>query len=638
MKRPFVPTLQQTSVIELDGGAHLVVAPPGSGKTQILTERIVRLLGKPGETFRILALTFTTKAAETLWQRVRTRAARESGRVRACTFHAFCLDLLQSYGKFVDFSPRTALYEQHQDRIEILRRAAHEEGLSYGDEKNLQAILLSIGELKRNLTPPGGVDDEQLSEMYSAYQRLMRNYGGCDFDDILYLCWKLVNENPQVARHTRSLYRHIMVDEAQDTSRAQYEILRCVCQHDRENVMLAADAGQFIYGFTGASSAWLERFVSDFEAERHELTENFRSARRIADVATRLRSSLPDPPGSDGSQSTSVDPALGMVQGREYIDEQEEAEGVVDWIEGLLEVGFPPRILHVGEDPILAHEDLAVLARNRYSLDLVAHELERRSVPHLFRVASRGLLETPEARLIIQGLRILQNDSDRVTRDRVIAEWAPQLAHEELYLATNGEFFETLAAASAEVRTTMLTLRDQSQNTTDGHLAQFVRALLSTLDNRAASGEANTENDAHSLLLKGDFSTLSERWDAYAAQRPPEGRTVSGFMGELALAGQSVLEGEGVRLLTIHAAKGLEFRAVALVGMNEGTLPDYRSGGEEGLKAEQRVAYVAVTRASRALLLTRPRSRVMPWGDRRGQTASRFLEKMDVRLERRGSS
>lgn len=249
----FSPTDRQKALIELATGPHLVTAPPGSGKTQVLTHRIVRILERdPEATFRILALTFTTKAAETLRSRIKDRLGEVASRVTACTFHSFCMDVLQHYGNPVNFAHDTTVYEVDEQRLEVLARALTEEGMPVPDKKDLRALLDRIGTYKRDLRGPGAVTDREEAAAYESYNRLLQRYHACDFDDLLERTWRLLIELPQVARHYRRRFPHIMVDEAQDTSRAQYEILRTICGEEHRNVMLVADVDQFIYRFAGA--------------------------------------------------------------------------------------------------------------------------------------------------------------------------------------------------------------------------------------------------------------------------------------------------------------------------------------------------------------------------------------------------
>lgn len=623
----FNPTARQKALIELPDGPHLVTAPPGTGKTQVLTYRIVHLLERePDATFRILALTFTTKAAETLRTRIRDRLGDLAERVHASNFHAFCMDVLQHYGDPVDFPHDTTVYEADEQRLEVLARAMAQEGLPIPDKKELRALYERIGVYKRDLKPPDAVEDADDAAAYDAYNGLLRRYHACDFDDLLERTWRLMVEQPQVAKHYRRRFRHIVVDEAQDTSRAQYEILRTICGTEHRNVMLVADSDQFIYRFAGASAEWLDAFVNDFGATKHELVENFRCAQTVIAAGNRLVENqpgrLPKP------QMTPAWPAAGAVRAVSYRDEAAEASGVAKWVEDLLADGLDPSTLYASESPSVRPEDICILARTKYALENILAEFRARGIVHLF-AAGRTLVETPEGQLVLQGLRVLQNPADRVTREAILAAWTPELRERDAGQRDVKEFFERLGAdAQGAAPFTRVFQRGADD------ISDTVRSLVGALGE--VSRQARPTDEPRALALALDAGALGERWKQYAGHTSPTGRSISGFLGEVSLAGKSVIEGPGVRVLTVHVAKGLEFKAVALVGMNEGTLPDYRNQRRQAdLADERRIAYVAVTRASRLLLLTRPRSRIMPWGDPKAQEESRFIRDMGIVMQAR---
>jgi DNA helicase-2/ATP-dependent DNA helicase PcrA len=624
----FSPTPSQEALLSLRDGCHLVHAPPGSGKTQVLTHRIIRLLeDDPDATFRILGLTFTTKAAETLRHRVRSEIGDKSNRVHASNFHSFCLDALRHYGHFVGFPSDTTVYDSDSDRLDVLARAVDEAGLHVPDRKELRNLLERIGVAKRALREPESLaGDPFLAEAYAAYDVILRRYHACDFDDLLWLTWKMMIEEPKVARHYRRLYRYIMVDEAQDTSRAQYQILKAICGDEHRNVMMVADSDQFIYRFAGASDKWLEAFMEDFEAQRHNLIENFRCAQAVIDAANKLVEHKPK--AVSRVVMSPAKPAPGSVRALSYADEDAEAEGVVAWAQGLLTNGLDPSTLYGAESPSVAPDDVCILSRNRYALDAVIKRLEVAGLPMLFR-AGRQLVETPEAQLVVQGMKALQNPADVVTRESILARWAEELLEAGVAQLGVPEFLARLATSAPSVRGLVDSLRTGPR----GDVASFIRGLAGQL--RTLGDEAREAGNVdRAALLAADAEALLERWDQYAGHTLPEARSIGGLLGEIALGGKSIIEGPGIRVLTVHVAKGLEFKAVALVGMNEGTLPDYRSSSQaDDLSDELRIAYVGVTRASRALLLTRPRIRMMPWGDLRPQTESRFVAWMGLTMK-----
>lgn len=636
----FTPTPEQASVIALSEGAHLVTAPPGSGKTQVLTQRIVRLLQEShGQSYRILALTFTTKAAENMRSRIEAEAGDEWRRVTTATFHSFCLDVIQHYGEHIEILGDLTIYENEDDRIEALARGLSDEGILVGraddDLKSLRRLLQQIGRLKRDLVPPSAVqmepDEQELARLdvaYAAYDRTLRLYNAVDFDDLLGLAYRLFIESPRVARHYRRLYRYILVDEAQDTSRAQYEVLRALCGSEHRNIMLVADADQYIYRFAGASDEFLMRFIRDFEADSHHLSLNFRCAESIVTGANALiqhnRERL-----AAGSFMQSESKAQGLVTAAAYTDETAEAHGVVDLVQELLAKGLCREWLHPTEPLEIQPSEIAILGRNRYLLTSVSGELARRGIPCRFSTTESELFESSLFQTIYYALRTLLNPRDLLSRRNLLA--AARLANG----TAEGVFGEPLQATF----TSLQSLVPHSRELFDlfaqaSYETQPLARLISQVQEMAQRISEVQSDETLKALELDDLKNFKERWRTYRQRTEESERALQGFLGELSLSSRATVEGSGVHVLTVHAAKGLEYRAVVLVGMNEGSFPDFRSSrSPEGLAEERRNAYVAVTRASRRLHLTRPRARLMPWGDLKPQTPSRFLTEMKVSME-----
>jgi DNA helicase-2/ATP-dependent DNA helicase PcrA len=620
----FQATPEQKAIIDLDEGCFLVEAPPGSGKTQVLTERVRRLLltSPSTENFRVLALTFTTKAAETLRSRVaETLNDSAAKRVNADTFHGFALSMLRSYGDRVAFPSSPTIYERQSDRRDALARGIEEEGFGPRSPKDLDGILKDISAHKRALQLPEDLDDPELALFYRAYQRVLSDCAACDFDDLLLLAWRLLSEHPRVADHYRRLYRYILVDEAQDTSRVQYEILKALCTDKHRSVMLVADKSQGIYGFAGATPEFLDAFVVDFTAQRLPLTQNFRSARVIVQLANelvahddRLRKPAQDVVGATGYVSACVRPT-----------EAAEADLVVRCVQRLLDGGLKPEWLVDGERASLDPEDIAILGRSRYCLSSVLADLPKAGVPHFFSAGEAGLFESPTVRLLVDGLRLVNNPNDQVTMRALAKAWrvANAKSPAEL-LAVIG--VDGRAAPIVALLTRMLGTSPPFD------VNPFMLEAIALVKAMAAKAETATDASVidEAARLATDANTFDERWSQYRGPLAPMQRSVGGFLGSLALSGRSVVRGAGVRVLTIHAAKGLEFRAVFVVGMNEGTLPDFRCLDEGGIKEERRSTYVAITRAGRFLMLTRPASRETPWGAIQQLVESRFIKEMKL--------
>lgn len=537
------------------------------------------------------------------------------------TFHAFCLDALQHCGEHVGLKPPLTVFESAEDQKATLAQALAQDLEAEGVRASADTVAglrREIGRLKRQLIPPDAVpaedavDGASVGAAYEAYDRRLQTFGALDFDDLLRYGASLFQSSERVARHYRRIYRYILVDEGQDTSRAQYEVLKAFCGDEHRNVMLVADEDQSIYRFTGASPEYLKAFLRDVDATEHRLSENFRCAEAIVTVANALIAAGTQRPET----MTSMTLAPGFVSAASYEDEEAEARGTADLLEGLLRDGLAREWLYADEDASLHPEDLCVLARSRYPLDAVDKELRGRGHAVAVRSTQQGLFESTTYRFAYGALRVAHNPRDFPARASLQAQVG--LSEEDL------PALELLARIEATVdhrrraaaRQMGLWLRDGAP------VDRLIPNLIDALEEGPEEEEAERE-----ARLK-DREALRSRWGTYL--RTTSAPSLAGFLGELALASRAAIEEPGIRLLTVHAAKGLEFRAVVIVGMNEGTFPDYRCLSGADLEEERRNAYVAVTRAERRLHLTRSRQRQMPWGDTRTQHASRFLAWMGV--------
>jgi DNA helicase-2/ATP-dependent DNA helicase PcrA len=628
----FTPTPEQQAVIDLDEGAYLVTAPPGSGKTSVLTQRIVRLLEESsGDAFRILALTFTTKAAEEMRERVERDIGEEWRRVQASTFHAFCLDVLQHYGERVGVAPNVTIYESDTDRLEVLTRGLAEDRfpLPRDDEgrRALSRALTEISALKRDLVPPEAAPDTRfagipLDAAYAAYDRTLRLFGAVDFDDLLGLTYRLFADHPRVAAHYRRIYRYVLIDEAQDMSRAQYELLVALLGDDHRNVLMVADADQSIYGFAGGSRKYLGRFESEFGATEVQLSNNFRCAQQIVSAGNNLIRHNPGRTGDVGMSATT--PASGLVSAKRFQDEKAEAKAVAGWVERLLRTGLDPEWLAPGEGTDVADHDICVLARSRYALAEVTAEFGSREIEHQFGTGSAGLFESEAYTMALLGLRVLANPKDVMRRSRFLAAFGRRRWSEDVEDMSVDALFGHLLDAPAPWSLFAPLFAQASTGATDG---------VAVLDALVHVDLGLIENEQERELALLDQETLAQRWRLHGARSGMRERSLSGLLGELSLVSNAAVDGPGVRVLTIHAVKGLEFRVVILVGMNDGVFPDFRAVSSAEIEEERRNAYVAVTRASRLLMITRPMTRITSYGNVRHQDESRFVGEMGLEMK-----
>jgi DNA helicase-2/ATP-dependent DNA helicase PcrA len=628
-------TPEQEDVVSLREGSYLVLAPPGAGKTEVIAQRIVRLLrDSGGESYRILALTYNNRAAALMRNRVRERLGDESWRATIETYHAFYLDVLRHYGTLVDVPPEVTVYDTVDARIQALAQGLEEDGFVLSGEEfdraGAVALLDQISRLQRALVPVEAavadevVGDIRVRDAYAAYDGVLRRNGAVDFDGMLSRAYELLSEHAQVARHYRRIYRFILVDEAQDTSTIQFELLRVLCGEEHRNVFMVADPDQLINRWLGADRRNLERFKSDFGAREFHLSTNFRCADAVVRVANLLLTS------SGEELARKVSPAgnaAGWVGAYSFPTEDAEADGIVGWAVGLQESGLRADWVAKSESPTIRPEDIAILARSRLQLESVLEALEARSVRYSFRAGESGPFDTDFFGATLELLKVLANPRDVAMRRTLLARFvstvdADGLEPEAVYDSAAPAFLSLVArVADDEFASLLVDLAGVSD-------------IGGTMDRLLQPTPEEEQDTDLGERLRADRELLAQRWGGY--KHSVESRQWTWSAVVAALVDEPRDEMSGLRVSTVHGAKGLEFRAVAIVGMNEGSFPDFRSVGTSDEEAsERRLAYVAVTRAARALLLSRPRTRVTRYGTSRPQTESRFVQEMKLMMEAR---
>jgi DNA helicase II / ATP-dependent DNA helicase PcrA len=627
-------TSEQEALASLRNGAYLLVAPPGSGKTEVLSQRIVRLVEtSPAENFKILALSFTKAAANTMRRRIGERLGENTWRVLCSTYHGFCGDVLRSYGQLIDLPADFTTYDSTEDRLQALAvgldRGAFLSQNAELDRIQAIKVLDSIGRLKRDLVPPAAAPDENISgfpvtlrDAYTAYELALTLNGAIDFDGLISRSCELLAAHPQVAEQYRSSYRYILIDEAQDTSRAQYELLKALCGSTHRNVLMVADPAQSIYAFAGASSSFVNDFERDFRATRYTLSVTFRCSSSILRAAQPL---LPDGSrAAAGAHARAIAP--GLVAFREFESEHDEAIGAIDWISECVSRGLPLESVAPDEETSVGPEQTAIMARSRNHLREVLRELDGRDIPYHFVTGDAGLFDTEEYQIVLYALKLVANRHDLALSRSLIASIQRSRLSSVLtdYDGVVEDPARLLSALAADASVTVL----------GEPLAVLAKAFSPDVPFRHAvdrlvawDPSTRTQSPDEKELLTGDRQIFNDRWISCRNRPNADDAGWHGLVLELVSTPRP--ESLGVRVLTVHASKGLEFKAVAVVGLNEGSFPDFRNTDDDGIEAEQRLMYVAVTRASRALWLSRARTRHTAYGARLSEP-SRFLALMGV--------
>ena len=624
---------KQREIVEAADGPYLVVASAGSGKTRILTARIRHLLLERSIRSRVLALTFTNKAAAEMKERL-ADVPDLGERTYIGTIHSFCQSVLEAYGNLIGFAQTSAILERDNDRIALLEEVfvnnpELRQQLEHYPNPNkkrgyLYKMLQKISSWKREwkfyaaLKEGYGKNRHELM-MFQDYEARLAQQGAIEFDDILLLAYRILSERPKVARIYQRSYRYFCVDEAQDLNAVQYGIIRLLAL-DSKNLLMVGDPNQAIYGFNGSSSRFMcEHFVADFSACRLELRENFRSSKAVIRAANALY------PDSIDDQNI---PLSGALQVAACENEAEEAEWIADNIQALLQ---QPEIEGIDGLPALHH--FSVLARNRFIFNTLEKELTKRDIPYHIRQPAGGGLESEWGRVFELGLRILGNPENSLYLGEL---------HRRLNLPINVELdcsdgflagLETCVTALPENWADLLPEMLVAWQELEADVNRF-RRVLKTLEDSLKKAARKTKEDIRLEELEralGDISLLHQLWKNYTREVGADSRSVNHFRNQLAMGALNPhSEGEGITLATIHAVKGLEYGVIFVMGLAEGIMPDYRAirGGSEALAEEKNDAFVAITRSRRLLFLSWPKHRFMPWDEETPtpQHRSRFLE------------
>ena len=601
---------KQQQIVNHKDGALLVEAGPGSGKTRVLIERIKCLLTST-KRGKVLALTFSNLAADEMKNRLADDRFFEDQIERATvgTIHSFCLDLVQSRGNLIGLNADMVLFENEEDRRAVLKDVFMENSrlkdflAQYEDKSQImQRVLQLITEQKKTFVLP---DDCAVNApfplIYSEYNQKLLDQNAMDFDDILFFAYRILTENPSVVRMYNSLYRYICIDEAQDLNFAQYQVVKALCGENFSNVMMVGDANQSIYGFNGSDSEFMTKyFVADFSPIIYKLNENYRSAKRIVEFANRLEH-------YDSVTNYVYDGELTAIR---LADEENEAKYIADKVEQLIQDGHPDV-----EGSITA-DRMAVIARNRYVFSHLEQELSSRNIPFFFKKNSTGIeIESEYMRVFDLAIRILINKKDYIHLSQLKKKIDSSKTIEPSEMSGMSILQEVLMHTAYENMLPALECLEKETLNFGDALILF-DTLLPDFD------------DDERYLISMDIQQWRKHWNKYCMLIPKENRTLTSFRNQISLGKTREIEvNSGISLLTAHMSKGLQFDVVFIMGLCEGTFPDYRAvkGGNTELSQEMNNMYVAVTRAKRLCYMTYPAKKRMPWGDIKSQVPSRYI-------------
>jgi DNA helicase-2/ATP-dependent DNA helicase PcrA len=611
------------------------VAGAGSGKTRVLTYRVAHLIRACGvEPSEILAITFTNKAAGEMRGRLERMLGQTARAIWILTFHAACGRMLRREAERLGYRSTFTIYDD-QDQVRLVKACLEELGK---DPKRFspRGIHAQISRAKNELVSPeeyrrrvASFWDQTVAETYEVYQRRLHASNAVDFDDLLMLTVEVLERFPEALARWRKAFRYVLVDEYQDTNHAQYRLLQLLAG-EHGNLCVVGDPDQSIYAFRGADIRNIMEFERDFPGTRViALEQNYRSTNRILRAANAVidqnRERMPKHLFSELGEGVAV--AVVEVE-----DEHAEARFVAAEIASLLGQG-------------ISADELAVFYRTNAQSRVLEDVLVRQDVPYQV-IGGPRFYERAEIRDATAYLSVLVNPQDATSLLRIAnrprrgigdASIARLVAHAE---ATGRTLFQALAdpeaagvapASCRAVRSfhaTMESLMALSQELPVDELLE--RALEKTGTLAALEAERTIE-------ARGRIENLQELVGVAREYREQTADpSLAGFLQDVALVSDqdTIQDDRGlVTLMTLHNAKGLEFRAVFTIGMEEGIFPHIRAIEEQGVEEERRLCYVGMTRAMERLTLTHTLSRSL-WGRRTYNLASRFLDELPAEVER----
>ncbi len=637
----------QRQAVEHGEGPLLVLAGAGSGKTRVLTHRIAYLLAtgaaRPGE---ILAITFTNKAAAEMRERVGQLVGRSVRAMWVTTFHSACARMLRADAERLGYSKGFTIYDE-SDSLRMLKRCMSELGV---DPKRYppRAIRSKISGAKNQLVDaaayaetPGSVFEEVVAEAFPLYEKRMLAANAMDFDDLLVRTVNALELFEDVRERWRRTFRHVLVDEYQDTNHVQYRLLQLLASEHR-NLMVVGDEDQSIYGFRHADIRNILDFEHDFpQAEVVKLEQNYRSTQTILSAANAVVSNNRQRRTNPKALWTE-DEGGELVQLSELADEHQEAR----WVAGEIE--------RLAEEDDVSRSEVAVFYRTNAMSRVLEDTLKRFDLPYQV-IGGTKFYERAEVKDAVAYLSLLVNPADLVSFARVVnsprrgigdtsqgrlAAYANTAGLTIWEVMERAEEVPMLSAAAIKAvgrfYETMASLRDRADK--EGPVAGLLESVLHEsgyLEALAAERTIESEGRAENLeaLVAGAAEFDLEREREGDSEVPP----LEEYLQQVSLYSEqdSLREEQGmVTLMTLHNAKGLEYDTVFIVGCEDGAFPHMRALEEGGEEEERRLCYVGITRARRRLYMTWARERSL-FGRSERNLPSRFIDELPAELTER---
>lgn len=609
---------KQLEAVEHKDGPCLVLAGAGSGKTKVLTQRIINLIDSGVSPYNILAITFTNKAAKEMRNRVENELGSITDSIFIGTFHSFGLRILRENYIDIGYTSNITILDT-DDAKAIVKRILKENG--YDPAKyEIRTIINKISSAKNDGISPDEYTKLFLNDLdiviglvYKEYTKLLKDNNSVDFDDLLLKPVELLKKNKIILEKYQERFKYILVDEYQDTNSIQYELCKLLASKYK-NIFVVGDANQSIYSFRNADYRNILNFEKDYKNTKVILLEeNYRSTNNILKAANSVIKN-----NSEGKKlnlwSSKRDGEL-----IDYIrceDEIKEANFVINKIKDLVSNGYK-------------YSDIAVLYRTNAQSRVVEDAFVRNNIPHNI-IGSYYFYNRKEIKDLIAYLKLIYNPCDSVSLERIINVPKRGIGAKSIEnlrkkaTENNISMFDAIdSGKELEFKKMILKLQEFSLN---ANLSDLIEEILSTTGlrmeyeiNKSLENEAKVEN-------LNEFKTVAlmfEESGIYDLQT---------FLENIALVsdrGQYNNDGDEVSIMTLHSAKGLEFNVVFLLGMEEGLFPHNRSFNSlSNLEEERRLCYVGITRAKEKLYLLSARQRTI-FGKTSGTIESRFIREIN---------
>ncbi len=623
---------QREAALETEG-AVLVTAGAGSGKTRLLTHRIAHIVMDLGvDPYNVLAITFTNKAADEMKNRIYSLIGASD--VWISTFHSMCAKILRRFGSKLGYDSNFSIYSQDESERTVKQVV---KDMNHTDDSFYKKAVRRISDAKNGGITPVEYENEyfddpdaaELAEVYARYEQVLRDNNAMDFDDLLLKTRDLFDGNPDVLAIYQRRFHYIHVDEFQDTNTIQYEIVRMLAD-GHGNIFVVGDEDQSIYGWRGANVSNMQHFIDDFGAKIFKLEQNYRSTENILEAANNLIK----------HNISRIEKRLwsNLGKGERVIaykakDESSEADFVVNTINKLIRNnGYRPH-------------DFAVLMRVNALTRLLEQRFMQYDMPYKV-YGGFKFFDRKEVKDIIAYLRILSNHSDDEAIVRIInfpkrgiGDGTVQALREYCYVRGLNMFEVLINVENSDLPKAQIKklkpfgdlLASLSKYKMRSSVAELAEKVISEAGIKEAYSEDNEENTTRKLNID-DF--ISSVWD-FDKNR---GGTLEDFLQEITLYTEGDDEQRDcVFLSTAHSAKGMEFRCVFIIGVEEKLFPLARADDDKAdMEEERRLMYVAMTRAKERLYLTYCSTRFM-YGERKFVMPSRFFEEIDPNFGGGGS-